>query len=81
MLYDVFYNAYNYWNTITLDELVKQTDPTGKSNIWLTPEQFKSITGRDLSSVTNSNNTTVTQQYTLVRALFSEGSYIIYRMP
>ena len=61
MLYDVFYNAYNYWNTITLDELVKQTDPTGKSNIWLTPEQFKSITGRDLSSVIDSSNTTVTK--------------------
>ena len=64
MLYDVFYDAYNYWKTIDLQGLVKQTDPTGKSNIWLTPAQFKSITGQDLSTVMGSTSsstaTTVT---------------------
>ena len=58
MLYDVFYDAYNYWNTIDLAGLVKQTDPTGKSNIWLTPAQFKSITGQDLSTVIASEDAT-----------------------
>ena len=56
MLFDVFNYAYNDWKTIDLQGLVKQTDPTGKSNIWLTPAQFKEITGQDLDTVLASSD-------------------------